>query len=100
MLSPSTIPAAQCPDSVVVGVFQQEQTFTATPLAIFTVALIHDTLRENVIELLQADCTRPRWQVSKRDLTDWYFSFDPIEALSTGKAPHMHCTEADGNGQS
>ena len=96
----SAIPAAQCHDSVVVGVFQQEQTFTATPLAIFTVALIRDTLRDNGIELLQTACTRPRWKVSKRDLTDWYFSLDPIEALPTVTAPHIHCTEADGTGQS
>ena len=96
----SAAPAAQCPDSVIVCVFQQEQTFTAAPLAIFTAALIRDTLRDNGIELLHAACCRPRWRVSKRDLKDWYFSLDSTEAFSSGTAPSMKCAVADGDGQS
>jgi hypothetical protein len=96
----SAVPAAQCQDSVIVSVFQQEQTLTAAPLAIFTAALIRDTLRDNGIELLTVACCRPRWQVSGCDLKDWYFSLDLTESSSSGMAPSMLCTEADEEGQS
>ena len=55
----SAVPAAQCQDSVIVSVFQQEQTLTAAPLAIFTAALIRYTLSYNGIELLTPACCRP-----------------------------------------
>ena len=47
--------AAQAADSVIGGTFH-EKSCSATLLAVLTVALIHDTLRDNEIERLSAAC--------------------------------------------
>ncbi len=56
--------------SIIVGTFQPEPRSVAR-LAVFTAALIRDTLREQLIDLLSDACCRPRWRVMLADLQDW-----------------------------
>ena len=67
----------QADSSIVVGSFQPEPRSVAH-LAVFSVALIRDTLRDNSIELLCDACRRPRWRVMLSDLQDWY----PLSCVS------------------
>jgi hypothetical protein len=55
--------------SVIVGTFQPEPRLVAH-LAVFSEALIRDTLRDNSIELLCDACCRPQWRVMVSDLQD------------------------------
>lgn len=63
----------QAGESIVVGTFQPEPR-SVTCLAVFTAALIRDTLRESSIDLLSEACCRPRWRVMLADLQDWHLS--------------------------
>ena len=63
----------QAGESIVVGTFQPEPRSVAC-LAVFTAALIRDTLREKSIDLLSDACCRPRWRVMLADLQDWHLS--------------------------
>ncbi len=53
-------------ESIIVGTFQPEPR-SVPCLAVFTAALIRDTLRDNSIELLSDACCRPRWRVLLAD---------------------------------
>ena len=78
------VSAEQADESVVVGTFQPEPR-SAAHLAVFTVALIRDTLRDNSIELLSDACRRPRWRVMLADLQDWYPSLGASNYGSPGE---------------
>ena len=78
------VSAEQAGESVVVGTFQPEPQSVAH-LAVFIVALIRDTLRDNSIELLSDACRRPRWRVMLGDLQDWYPALDASNDGSPGE---------------
>ena len=72
----------QAGESIVVGTFQPEPR-SAACLAVFTAALIRDTLRDNSIELLSAACYR----VALADLQDWYPSLRELNTDDLAKQP-------------
>ena len=73
-------------ESIIVGTFRPEPR-SVPRFAVFTAALIRDTLRDNSIELLSDACCRPRWRVLLADLQDW----QPLLHESHTGEPGEHC---------
>ena len=60
-------PTAQAESSIVVSIFQAEQSQSSTPLAVMSMALVRDTLMAAGLERLRDACCRPRWCVPVAD---------------------------------
>ena len=78
----SVMPSAQAGASIVVSIFQAEQSHTPTPLAVMTMALVRDTLLAAGLERLREACSRPRWTVPIADLKERFSA--PVPAASAG----------------
>ena len=85
----------QASESIVVGTFQPELRLAAR-LAVFSAALIRDTLRDNWIELLSDAYHRPQWLVMLADLHDWYISLREFNADDLYEHPPLLSKGQDG----
>jgi hypothetical protein len=79
----SVAPTAQAEVSIVESIFQVELSHTPTPLAVLTIALVHDTLLVVGLEQLWDACCRPRWTVTTADLKE-RFSVQDSAVASDG----------------